>query len=83
MGPIGVGGDIVLAGGTITNSLGAIIKAGPGGRFLINGASVINDLSSFVGSSTENMTFASGMLNTSGNVLAFDYSQKRQPPSCN
>lgn len=75
MGPSGSGGNLTLTGGTIQNALGATIKAGPGGTFLINGAVVNNDLSSFVGTSTENINFTSGTLNTSGDVLAFDYTQ--------
>jgi fibronectin-binding autotransporter adhesin len=74
-GPSGKGGDFYLSTGSITNSNGATLHAGPKGTFYISGGSITNDVTSTVGSSCENIVFTGGFLNTSGNVLAFDYTQ--------
>ena len=75
MGAFGMGGNVSVGSGNITNSSGALFYAGSGGEFSITGGTITNDLSSTVGSTTANMVFSGGTLITSGDVLAFDYTQ--------
>jgi autotransporter-associated beta strand protein len=75
MGALGVGGNVTIDSGTIQNLNGAIFEAGSGGVFNMTGGTVINDLTSILGSHTANMLLSGGLLNTSGDVLAFDFTQ--------
>lgn len=74
-GTTGTGSNVFLSSGTITNSSGATIQAGNAGTLTINGSTIINDATSVVGSATANLIFSSGFLNTTGLVLANDYTQ--------
>ena len=75
MGALGVGGNVTIDSGTIQNLNGAIFEAGDGGVFNMTGGTVINDLTSTIGSHTANMLLSGGLLNTSQGVLAFDFTQ--------
>ena len=75
MGAFGTGSTVQVSYGTVYNNLGAIFLAGSGGSLTISGGAVINDLSSTVGATDQNVTLTSGLLETSGSVLAFNYSQ--------
>ena len=75
MGAFGNGAIVEATYGTIYNSSGAIFRAGPGGSLNIEGARIINDLRSVVGGTDQDVVLTSGLLNTSGSVLAFDYEQ--------
>lgn len=75
MGPSGNGGNLTVSSGTVTNSLGALFRAGPGGLFSITGGTILNDLTSTLGSTAENILFTSGFINDTGNILAFNYTQ--------
>ena len=75
LGPTGEGGNLTLLSGSIINSLGATVSAGPGGTFTISGGTINNDLTSTVGAPNQNIVFTGGSINDSGNIVAFDFTQ--------
>ena len=75
LGAFGFGGSVTVNSGEITNSSGAIFQAGSGGSLNIAGGVVTNDLTSTVGSNLANLTLSGGLLDSSGDILAFDYVQ--------
>ncbi|MBS0627019.1 MAG: autotransporter domain-containing protein, partial [Verrucomicrobia bacterium] len=75
LGPSGQGGNVNLSSGSVVNSEGAVFHAGPSGVFNMSGGSITNDLTSQIGSATEDVIFSGGTLDTTGNVLAYNYTQ--------
>lgn len=68
-------GNLNVSGGSVQNSSGAVLQAGSGGTLFITGGAITNDSSSTVGSTTANIVFTDGTLESSGNVIANDYVQ--------
>ncbi|MGH2612308.1 MAG: beta strand repeat-containing protein, partial [Rhabdochlamydiaceae bacterium] len=60
MGSFGAGGLVTITSGHVTNSSGAVIQAGLGGTITISGGTVTNDLTSTIGSPTENLVLSGG-----------------------
>ncbi len=75
MGAFGTGGNVTMTGGSVSNQSGAVFQAGFGGTLAITGGTITNDTTSTVGSKTSNLNFTGGTLVTSGDVLAFNYTQ--------
>ena len=75
MAPTGRGGNVTISEGSVNNLEGGLLHAGSGGTFAISGGTVVNDLTSTLGTSTENLVFTGGTLITTGDVVAFTYTQ--------
>jgi len=74
-GPTARGSSLMLFSGTFTNTDGAKIQAGPAATLTVSGATITIDLSSVIGSSDADLTFTSGTITTSGDILAYNYTQ--------
>jgi autotransporter-associated beta strand protein len=75
LGAMGLGGNFTMSGGTLQNSLGAIVMAGNGGLFTLSGGTITNDVTSQIGTLNQNILVTGGTLTSSGAILAFDYTQ--------
>lgn len=76
MGISGNSGNVYLNDGVVYNSAGAHFSSGRNGNIICAGGTLINDLTSTVGSTTENISLTTGgILNTTGDVQAFNYMQ--------
>ena len=75
MGAFGLGGNVTITGGTVSNTLGALFQAGSAGTLSITGGSLTNDDTSIVGTTSSDISLTGGILDTSGDVVAYDYTQ--------
>jgi autotransporter-associated beta strand protein len=75
LGPTGRGSDLTISSGTITNTNGAVIQAGPAAVLAVTGGNITNDVTSEIGTTNADMTFTGGTIITSGDILAYNYTQ--------
>ncbi|WP_420421241.1 autotransporter domain-containing protein [Simkania sp.] len=69
------GGNFTISNGTVTNQSGAQLNAGPNSLLEVAGGSLTNDQGGMLGTSNSDLTVSGGMLTSSDQVLATNYTQ--------
>ncbi|MFY7883661.1 MAG: autotransporter domain-containing protein [Dolichospermum sp.] len=78
MGATGFRGSVEVQQGVIQNKEGALLRAGDAGTLTLKGGSIINDRLSQVGGEKQQIVLEGGLLETTGVVKSFNYTQGKE-----